>query len=742
MESDIDRSLEPLHLRQNLDDLQSGALRILTLLAGVIGYVWLMSIMSPHTGKPATLADWAGSSLLLLAAIIAYTWMRRMLRGASVLLVAGTLVSVSFAILAFGVLELTYLFALPIIFASVLLDEGSTFVVFAFACLLIVLGARFHFALHLSASAMVLPIVVIGMITVASWLSARNLYVALDWVWTGYETAHRNERMAREGQAELRQTLKALDEATYRLERANYMLAIARDQADDARRLKQQFAQTISHELRTPLNLIVGFTELMIQTPEYYGGALSAKHARDLGIVYRNACHLQSLVNDVLDLARIETAQIAFLPEETDLVSLTREAVKAIRSLVETRGLMLYTEISPDLPTLRVDPGRIRQVLFNLLTNAARFTEQGSVTVKVTRNRDEVLFAIHDTGMGIADRDKARIFEEFQQADGGTSRQHEGAGLGLSISKRFVELHGGRIWVESQVGQGSTFYFTLPSVEDDLTGDQYIPVIAARAISGDRSEEPILLAVTQSTAAATLLSHYVHGCRTVAVKDLKRARQASQQLLPQAVVIDSASEEMDVAALRTLAQEWDLPHTPFLAVPLPGGEVSRRRTAADGYLVKPVSRKGLWDILRQFGSRVDKILIIDDDRDFVRLMGRLLDSPVRRYQIYSAYNGSEGLEMIRRHQPDLVLLDVMLPDINGAQVIARVRTDPAYADLPIVFVSAQDEIPFVETLPGVMIATKATGLLPGEIVQWIQQMLHEAPSSDQLPEALSAVSSQ
>ncbi|MBC7239137.1 MAG: hypothetical protein H5T71_03435, partial [Chloroflexi bacterium] len=257
--------------------------------------------------------------------------------------------------------------------------------------------------------------------------------------------------------------------------------------------MKQQFAQTISHELRTPLNLIISFTELMIQTPEYYEAPLPPKYARDLGIIYRNARHLQSLINDVLDLARIEAAQMALITEETDLSALTYEAVNTVRSLVESRGLALHTNIPPALPRLRVDPRRIRQVLFNLLSNAVRFTEKGSITVTVMQQDNEIVFAIRDTGIGIADEDKTRIFEEFRQADSGTHRRYGGAGLGLAISKRFVELHGGRIWVESQVGQGSTFYFTLPITQDLPLEEQMARTRAPQALPGHHAAEtPIL----------------------------------------------------------------------------------------------------------------------------------------------------------------------------------------------------------------------------------------------------------
>jgi len=713
----------------NLADLRAESLKVIALFTGAIGYFWLVWVLWPVTGGATPpLEAWAGSGLLILSTCLSYVLRNRLLRAASALLVWSILAAIACAVLAFQSSDFAYLFTLPVIFASVLLSQRAVFLVATVTVLFTLTIGSVCMEMPLLSNDMALPIAIIALVTLASWLSGRSLRTALAWVWHGYERARHNEQIARERQAELKQALKALDEATHRLERTNYMLALARDQAEEARRLKQQFAQTISHELRTPLNLIVGFTELMTESPEYYGGQLSPAYLRDLNIVHRNACHLQNLVNDVLDLARIEAAQMSLLPEETDPAALAQEAVDTARSLVEARGLALRTEIEPDLPQLWVDPTRIRQVLFNLLNNAARFTERGSVTVSVRQQDEEgeaVVFAVADTGLGIAPEDIPHIFEEFQQADGSTRRRHGGAGLGLAISRRFVELHGGHIWVESQVGQGSTFYFSLPAGRADLIavpGSR--PMEAPHTVPGKGSEEPVLLAVTPSPSAAGLLTRYVRGCRTVVVQGLDQARQAAQRLMPQAIVVDRACGKLDSARLEELAQEWGLPRTPLIACPLPGEDPLRQQMAVDGYLIKPVSRQSLWDVLRRLEEGVDRVLVVDDDQDFVLLMGRMLeDSPVRRYQVISAYSGQEGLAMIRHHQPDLVLLDLVLPDIDGFQVIERIRSTPAWQHIPIVVVSGQDEIDNHKTMRGAMMVARADGLMPGEVLRWVQEVI-------------------
>jgi signal transduction histidine kinase/CheY-like chemotaxis protein len=715
--------------------LRAGSVKLIALLVGGLGYLWLIWILWPTTGGESPLPGaWLGSGLLIASAVTSFLLRERHLGLSALLLVWGTMVAMMCGLAASSRRELAYLLILPIVFANVLLRRRGSYAAAAVAIAytlwdgvlrvrapLVSIDQLFPIAIEVA-----FPVSIMGAVAAASQLASRNLYTALDWVWHGYELAHHNELVARDRQAELRRTLKALDEATRRLERTNYMLGLARDQAEEARRLKQQFAQTISHELRTPLNLIVGFAELMTESPEYYGGSLPSGYQRDLNIVYRNACHLQDLVNDVLDLARIEAAQMSLVPEETALTPLVIEAVHTARSLIEARGLALHTDVEADLPRLWIDPTRVRQVLFNLLNNAARFTEAGSVTVSAHRRGGEVVLAVADTGVGIAQEDLARIFQEFQQADGTTRRQHGGAGLGLAISKHFVELHGGRIWVESERGQGSTFFFTLPlTCKERAVATRGRPA-ADRALG---QEEPLLLAVVRSAAAATLLTRYVRGCRTVVVSDLQQARQTAQQLMPQAVLLDRSCVDLNGGRLEDLARAWNMPHTPFVLCPLPGEERMRQRLAVDGYLIKPVSRQSVWDLLRRFGQDVDTVLVIDDDQDFVLLVGRMLeDDPVRRYRVLCAYGGQEGLEMMRLHRPDLVLLDLMLPDLKGFEVIARMREDPAWRDIPVVIVSAQDELDDPEPLAGGMLVAKSEGLLPGEVMHWVQGVVRTTVS--------------
>lgn len=704
----------------NLAELRASTLKRLAIVLTTIGYLWLICL-GVVSAPPLA---WIGAVTLAAIPLAAWAISRRYLSIASWLLVLTCLASATMAISAYSRWELASLLVLPVIFSSVLLELRSTLLVVTPCCVLTVFLLAEHLPLATQSPTIMITMGMIIIVAILAVQSARNLYTALDWVWSGYQRAYHNELTAREGQAQLRRALKALDESTYRLERTNYMLALARSQADEARRLKQQFSQTISHELRTPLNLIVSFTELMMESPEHYKAPLPSSYARDLAVVHRNARQLESLINDVLDLARIEAAQMALVPEEVAPAVLVRDATNAIRSLIEARGLSFEARIEPDLPNLWLDPGRIRQVLYNLLINATRFTECGGITVSAQRADREVIFSVADTGVGIAPENMSRIFEEFRQADGGTRRSHGGAGLGLAISKRFVELHGGRIWVESEVGKGSVFSFALPIENHDLDLSPSSTVGVPGALgTGATLEEPVLLAITPSHAAASLLTRYVHGCRTVLAQDIERGRLAAKQQVPQVVLVDAAQQPVAPDDLASMAHAWGLPSVPFLACHLPGEEPLRQRLAVDGFLIKPVSRPRLQDTMLQLGADIDRVLVVDDDHDFVRLMERFLVVPLRQYQVSTAYSGEEALQMAEQVHPDVVLLDLALPDMNGMEVAARLRGNGGQKAPKIIIVSAQEEIDNMEALPGVLLSVTAGGVSPGLIVDWVQHVV-------------------
>lgn len=708
-----------LDLYDHLLYLQAHSFKVIVAFVAVIGYLWMLFTLWPMHGRATPVEAWFGSSLLLGCVAISSSIHKKYPRSASMILIAGSIIAIECGAVAYRAFDLNYLLVLPVIFASVLVNR-RTVLLTGISANTLMLFLSHEAVWDTDSQRWWVTLSIIMVVMISSLLSVRNLYTALAWALSNYDRAVQNELIAREHQAELKQALKSLDTLTYNLERTNHMLTFARNQAEESRRLKQQFAQNISHELRTPLNLIVGFTEAMIQSPEYYGSQLPPAYLRELSIVHRNAMHLQSLVDDVLDLSRIEAAQMTLVMVPTPLNTLIHEVVNTARSLVETRGLEFYTEIADDLPTLSLDPTRIRQVIFNLLNNAARFTPEGSITVKAYQSETEAIVAIADTGIGIPSEELTHIFETFHQVDGSAQRRHGGAGLGLAISKQFVELHGGRMRVESTLGVGSTFYFSLPL---QTSGMSITPSISNLGTPNAGMIDRLVIAVTRSPSAATMLTRYIRNCRTVVVENLSLLQRYAQNTPPQLVIIDTHAEDFDPAQMSEIVEAWGWTNTPFIACPLPGEDQLRRHLSTIGYLIKPVTRQNLWDVLRGLGDAIDHILVIDDDRDFVRLMNRMLDNPVRRYRVTNAYSGQEGLAMMRHHMPDLVLMDLGLPDMDGLQVLEMIRQDTRICDIPVIIVSARDEMDMLETLHGPMLIYKFTGLTRMEIVRWVQDVL-------------------
>ena len=314
------------------------------------------------------------------------------------------------------------------------------------------------YALRALDASLLPPLALLWLTAFMGWLSSRGLYTVLDWAWSSQQRANQLLEELRDRRGELNRTLVALTEANRRLKRTGRELALARQRADEARRLKEQFAANISHELRTPLNLILGFSEMMYLSPDVYGEMeWPSTLRRDVHQIYRSSRQLMDLINDVLDLSRIDAVRMPIHSEPSDLAEIIREAVETASDLFRGRVLDVRVEMPPELPPLNLDRTRIRQVLLNLLNNAARFTQHGHIIVSAERNEREVVVSVADTGVGIPAEELPAIFEEFHQVDMSLRRRQEGAGLGLAISKRFVELHNGRIWAESQAGEGSTF---------------------------------------------------------------------------------------------------------------------------------------------------------------------------------------------------------------------------------------------------------------------------------------------
>jgi len=507
---------------------------------------------------------------------------------------------------------------------------------------------------------------------------------------------------ARRHRAEAVRVLKDLDQAYHRLERANHMLVLARAEAEEAREARNRFVLAVSHELRTPLNFILGFSELMVNSPETY-----AKLDRwppglyeDVQEIYRSSTHLMHLVNDVLDLGQIEALRMVLVKEWVNPAQIVEEAEAIVQSALVRKGLWFRSEVEPDLPDMFVDRTRIRQVLLNLVSNSLRVTQRGGITVHLRREEESLLFCVQDTGPGIDQEDIPKLFEEFRQVSDGSWRRREGAGLGIPISRRFIELHGGRMWVESQVGEGTSVYFTLPlpgavrdqplALGEDGSDTDYWHYLKEKA-KGERT----LLALSPDPAADDVIVRYVDGYSVVAVHSPDQIRPAVTELLPHALVLDYAliRDEEVQSVLRELP--YDLP---VISFSFPGGPGRPRRLPAgvSSYLVKPIGRQQLAEAVQALGPDVHKLLVVDDDPGMVRFVTLALKSVGEKasfrdgYRLTTALTGTEALEKVRKDKPDAVLLDLALPDISGWEVLKELQGDPTLSDVSVILITAHD----------------------------------------------------
>jgi len=690
-------------LRQKL----TGMIGMALVLAGGFG-AWLL-LPGPNFQLWVFLIPF---SILIEGVLCCYFRFRRPALSRVILLLGPTL-SLSLA------LKLIQSPAAPFFASLIVISSAAISPSFGFVAALLNTVSLYLFAFQ---SVAFLPsLAVLWLAAALEWISSRGLYTALDWAWNSQQRASWLLKALRDHQGELNRTIVALTEATRRLQRVGHELAEARLRAEDARDLKERFAANISHELRTPLNLILGFSETIYFTPDVYGDVeWPSTLKRDIHQIYQSSQQLSELVNDVLDLSRLDAAQMPIHKEMSDLGAVIREAVSAISGLARARDLELKVKLPADLVPLHFDRTRIRQVLLNLLKNAVRFTEQGSVTVSVELTDREAIVSVADTGLGISEDELPRMFDEFHQVDMSLRRQKEGAGLGLAISKRFVELHGGCIWLESEPGEGSTFYFSLPLSPGASVG-HLIETLSLRP--SERPHEPVVVVVDPTPAVGMLLSRYLKGYQVLGAQNLEEARDLIARWHPRALVVNVLPDAEAMRRAYDEALRLMPPRVPVLFCSIPSESWVSLRLGVRGCLSKPVTRQQLSECLSGFDG-VRDVLVVDDDRGFVELVGRYLASANGAYGLRAAYDGEQALAQIRAKRPDLMLLDLIMPGMDGFQVLEVLSSDRDLRDIPVLVVTATDYGADMLDQRGSMISVgRQKGFTATEVIQHLQAIL-------------------
>jgi signal transduction histidine kinase/CheY-like chemotaxis protein len=560
-----------------------------------------------------------------------------------------------------------------------------------------------------------------------SWLILQPVLTALEWSWASFEQNRQLLEVTRDRQGQLKQAIADLAEANLQLSRINNLVQGLRQIAEEARRAKEQFVTNVSHELRTPLNMIIGFSEMILQRPEAYGKRIPSALLADLAVIQRNSQHLSSLIDDVLDLSQIEAGRMALTKERVTFQEILESAVIAVRPLFDSKGLYLESPVPSDLPPIFCDRTRIRQVLLNLLSNAGRFTERGGVCIQVKHDQDAIEVSVADTGLGIAPEDQGKLFQPFQQLDGSLPRQYGGSGLGLSISKGFVELHGGKMWLQSEKTVGTTFYFRLPINSPLPMGGNVSQWVNPYSTYQERLHRPVLLVhrgpprlmvLEAGDSLARLLGRYMDGVEIVPVANLDEATQEMSQGPVQALLINDPSISDALQCVNTTAALPD--GTPILICSVPDVYVPAALDISD-YLVKPISRAALLGALDRLELLGKTVLIIDDQPEALLLFRRMLASADRGYRVLRAADGREALSILAEEHPDVILLDLVMPGMSGFEFLAKRKDDPDLSQIPIVVLSASDPLghPIVSNALSV---TAKDGLTVSQLVACIESI--------------------
>jgi len=492
---------------------------------------------------------------------------------------------------------------------------------------------------------------------------------------------------------------------------------------------KSQFLANMSHELRTPLNAIIGLTEMMVTNAARFG---TEKAAEPLRRVYRAGTHLLGLINQVLDLSKIEAGKLELHSEAVAIVPLIDEVIDTTRPLAEQNKNRLFVDYSRDVGRLVADPMRLRQILLNLLSNACKFTTEGEVSMRVGRRvldgRGWVEFAVSDTGIGMTSDQLNKLFEEFSQADSSTARRYGGTGLGLAITRKLCRMMGGDVTATSRLGKGSTFTVRLPAASDliDVDFDR----------SADRRDVALpqsnaILVIDDDANARDIISNHLKSAGydviTAAggLEGLKRAKEAR----PIAITLDLMMPDLDGwAVLAALRQDAELADIPVIITTILDEQRRGTTLGAAGYLTKPINRERLIRLLQRFRQPVrrTRILVVEDD-DVQRERIRSWLEP-QQWIISEAENGQVALERLKQEAPDLILLDLMMPDMDGFQLVARMQEDPVLQDIPVIVVTARDlTAADRERLnSGVQTVLLKETFLPAELVERIRRLISDA----------------
>lgn len=692
-----------------VNELRSNALRPLGAWAMACGVVALASLYDPER-----IVSWGPSIALVVAGFAIFRLARVSPSASSVLLVVSLWGIVTSCILMYPGLPFAPLYSLIVLPAAILLAPWvAALVGLGGVAAVVAIEQTYPGTEPLAVYG--LALFMIASMTILAWLLAEPLKTALGWAWSAYEQAQERVSEARQRQGELGIVSKSLNETLTQLEALNRQLAEARAVALKAQHLKSEFAAAVSHELRTPLNLIVGFAELLVLPHRPHSAPLLPDTCRkQLQAIYRNACHISNLIDDILDLSQIDAHRLALHKEIIRLEEVIEEAVAVVRDLFEDEGLYLKVDLPVDLPLVRADSTRVRQIVINLLSNASRFTDEGGVTIRARCENHQVVVAVADTGVGIPSRDLPYVFDEFRQFG---ERKHGGSGLGLSICKRLIELHGGNMWVESTMCEGSTFSFSLPMIEAVAVATESLALQRNLAVMARQKTQPTL-AVVDREGLSKVVERYLDNYRIERVESVEKARRLIASGRASGVVFCNAS---DVGAWRAMQLDEPSLH-PVAFCPLRTTTNVPRELGVADCLVKPVTLDQLGAALRRARRRARVFGIVEDHPEMGELLTEMIQKLRPSCRIWTAANGRDALTRLREDCPDCLLLDLLMPRLNGYELLHEIRRDDRLRKASVIVITGAED--HDERIMAEMVGiTRQGGMTVGEAMACLKRGL-------------------
>ncbi len=483
--------------------------------------------------------------------------------------------------------------------------------------------------------------------------------------------------------------------------RSRQELQLAKESAEAANESKSQFLANMSHELRTPLNAVIMYSELLAEEAE---DKQVPDFIPDLKRIRSAGKHLLELVNGVLDLSKVEAGKMELFPEQFEIQAAIEDVVSTVEALVEKNHNTLQVDVDDDVSTMVGDVMKLRQVLYNLISNASKFTENGLVRLHVSRDdaNQMVVFEVADTGIGMTQEQVSQLFQPFVQVDASTTRKYGGTGLGLAIIKRFTELMQGSVDVTSVEGKGTTFTVSLPEnldkieiaksdEKEDQAAKDETPMITRRSATLGESAS-VVLVIDDDPAIRDILTRVLvaEGIRPVTAADGAEGLTLAKQCQPDLIILDVMMPRVDGwSVLASLKADNELADIPVIMQSVKDDHDLGFMLGASEYLVKPVDRQKLVSMLRRYMQDDEAyVLLVEDDETTRRAIARTLEG--QGWRVMQAGNGREALDCVRGEVPTVVLLDLMMPEMDGFEFLEIVRADPQWIAIPVVVLTAME----------------------------------------------------